>query len=273
MWSDIDSDADRDDFEILGEVYVDSSSTTQRWYAGRVSASGSRTGYALRVRTTSIDIYHFTGSTYTSIVGATISISSGTWAWVRFRVNGTSVRARAWAGAIGDEPTSSWQCDSTDSTYSTAGHVGLLKANNTNTQLWRKLGIGTNGDTAPSSGASPVAFSGTVPTLNGQRTVSFSQSLASYFTGSFTPFTYAVQSGTLPSGLSLDSSTGVISGTPTVTGTQTGIVVRATDASSNTADTNSFSIAIAQTVAPTLSDLKATSVTATSVQGTYDYVF
>jgi hypothetical protein len=151
MWSDIDSDADRDDFEILGEVYVDSSSTTQRWYAGRVSASGSRTGYALRVRTTSIDIYHFAGSTFTSIVGATISITSGTWAWVRFRVNGTSVRARAWTGAIGDEPTSSWQCDSTDSTYSTAGHVGLLKANNTNTQLWRKLGIGTNGDTAPSS--------------------------------------------------------------------------------------------------------------------------
>ena len=49
--------------------------------------------------------------------------------------------------------------------------------------------------------------------------------------------------GTLPTGLSLSSS-GVLSGTPTVGGIFAGIVIRATDSLSNTADSNSFSITI-----------------------------
>jgi hypothetical protein len=151
VWNDIDGDANRADFEILCQVYVDSSSTTHRFLAGRVSTSGaSRTGYSCRVRTTSIDIYHSTGSTFTSVSGATISITSGTWCWVRFRVNGTTCRARIWVD--GDSEPGTWNVDSADSTYSTAGHVGLLKGNNTTTQKWRKLGVGTNGDTAPASG-------------------------------------------------------------------------------------------------------------------------
>lgn len=151
-WNDIDSDANRDNIEILGQVYVDSTSTTQRYYWVRGSTSGaSRTGYSLRVRTTSIDVYRNNGSTFTTIAGATISISSGTWCWVRFRVNGTALRARIWAD--GDSEPGTWDVDTTDSTYSTAGHVGLLKGNNTNTQLWRYFGVGTNGDTAPSSGS------------------------------------------------------------------------------------------------------------------------
>lgn len=93
--------------------------------------------------------------------------------------------------------------------------------------------------------ATPVGFTGTVPTLNGAEGVSFSESVASYFSGTETPFSYAVHSGALPAGLSLNSSTGVISGTPTTAGTSSGIVIRATDDDSNTADTNAFSIVIA----------------------------
>lgn len=91
----------------------------------------------------------------------------------------------------------------------------------------------------------PIAFTGTVPTLNGTEGVAFSESLASYFSGTETPFAYTLQSGTLPAGLTLNSSTGVISGTPTTAGTSSGIVVRGTDATPDTADTNSFSIVIA----------------------------
>jgi hypothetical protein len=97
-------------------------------------------------------------------------------------------------------------------------------------------------------GGTAVSFTGTIPTLNGTQGTSFaaqSPTIASYFSGSLTPFTYSIFSGTLPAGLSLNSSTGVISGTPTTAGTTTGLVIRATDASSNTANSNSFSIVIA----------------------------
>lgn len=91
---------------------------------------------------------------------------------------------------------------------------------------------------------SPISFSGTVPTLIGKQGTSFSQSVSSYFSGSLTPFSFAIQAGTLPSGLSLNTSTGEISGTPTGSGTSLGIVIRGTDSESNIADTNSFAIAL-----------------------------
>lgn len=53
--------------------------------------------------------------------------------------------------------------------------------------------------------------------------------------------------GSLPTGLSLDAA-GVLSGTPTVEQVASGIVIRATDASLATADSNSFNITIANVV-------------------------
>lgn len=99
----------------------------------------------------------------------------------------------------------------------------------------------------PGAGSSttPVEFAGTVPTQNGTENEAFSVDLASYFSGTETPFTYSIQSGTLQTGLSLTGS--VISGTPTATGTQS-IVVRATDQDTDTDDTNSFDIVIAAEV-------------------------
>jgi hypothetical protein len=94
-------------------------------------------------------------------------------------------------------------------------------------------------------GITAVSFSGTVPNQSATVGSPFSLALASYFTGTETPFTYSVQSGTLPDGLSLNTSTGEITGTPTTVETQVGIVIRATDTALNTADTNSFEIASA----------------------------
>jgi hypothetical protein len=96
--------------------------------------------------------------------------------------------------------------------------------------------------------AAAISFSGPVPDQSFVEDAAITPfGLSSYFSGSETPFSYAVTTGTLPAGLSLNSSTGVISGTPTTVGTQS-IVVTATDANTDTAATNSFDITI--TAAP-----------------------
>lgn len=59
------------------------------------------------------------------------------------------------------------------------------------------------------------------------------------------PYVFTVHSGTLPSGLALNSSSGLVSGTPTVIETQTGIVIRATDANGIYDDLGPFAITIA----------------------------
>lgn len=55
-------------------------------------------------------------------------------------------------------------------------------------------------------------------------------------------FTWALEAGTLPAGLNL--ADGKISGTPTTAGTQTGIIVKASDSNGRTAKTAAFSIVV-----------------------------
>lgn len=67
-------------------------------------------------------------------------------------------------------------------------------------------------------------------------------SLADFFTGG-APTGYSLQAGTLPAGITLDGTTGVVSGTPTAVETQAGIVFRATDGASN-ADTDTIQMQV-----------------------------
>jgi hypothetical protein len=64
-------------------------------------------------------------------------------------------------------------------------------------------------------------------------------------TGGVAPYTYSVLSGALPTGLTLNSSSGAVSGTPTTVGAYAGIVIRATDAVSATANLAPFTITVA----------------------------
>jgi len=74
----------------------------------------------------------------------------------------------------------------------------------------------------------------------------FSYSTTVEASGGVTPYTWAVTSGSLPDGLSLDSATGEISGTPTTVGTVS-FTLTVTDAESFT-DSRGFSIVVTERV-------------------------
>lgn len=139
-----------------------------------------------------------------------------------------------------------------DNRLDAAGQVGIRfgygTSSSSETQGLHMANFSASDDTGGST--VPVAFSGSVSNQTGTEGTAFSLDLSTYFSGTETPFAYSVQSGTLPAGLSLNSSTGVISGTPTTAGVSSGIVIRATDATPDTADTNSFSITIDEAGAP-----------------------
>jgi hypothetical protein len=102
----------------------------------------------------------------------------------------------------------------------------------------------TNGSTVPV----PLARIGTVQNQGAFVGKSFSLSLVLSFEGA-SGATWAVQSGTLPAGLSLNAATGVISGTPESVEAQSGLVVRATLGEA-TADTNAFGISVTNFSSP-----------------------
>jgi len=105
---------------------------------------------------------------------------------------------------------------------------------------------------------------------NGSVGVAYNQTLA--VTGGTTPYTWAIQSGSLPSGLSLNTSTGAITGTPTTNGTSN-FTVKVTDAVTSSA-TKALSIVItsAPTYQFTASDSEAnTTSTAWQIKATLSF--
>lgn len=156
-----------------------------------------------------------------------------------------------------EEPTFSFE-----SVLTSAGGIGFQLFGTTFRPAFDFIGASDNGDPVPRSmadlapPANEIEFSGTIPTLNGEVGTPFSVDLSGYFSGELTPFAYSLQTGSLAgSGLSLNSSTGVISGEAPVEGSYTGLVIRGTDDESNTADSNSFDIIIAEEPAPTTYNL------------------
>ena len=94
-------------------------------------------------------------------------------------------------------------------------------------------------------GAPPPSEPPTITTASlddGTRLVPYAQTLAA--SGGTPPYAWSIDSGALPAGLSLDGTTGAITGTPTAAGTSS-FTVRVTDAASQSA-TKSLVIEVAE---------------------------
>jgi hypothetical protein len=141
----------------------------------------------VRLRNADIYVYRSTGVTATQLAGdTTLSLTTGNWYWIRFQFSGSNYKAKIWAD--GDsEPTTGgagdgWNVSNTDDTYSTAGSVGLCKGANTTSHVWSMFGVGTNGDTAPTS-APATGVTGTGSLTTGATTSSGSGTLIHKGTG------------------------------------------------------------------------------------------
>ena len=161
----VDSDADRDDCEVLALVSVDTipSPTVGSTNCGPAlrgsGAAGSENVYTARLYTPNgtdkyLQVHKYVGGTGTTIVDYSFSWSTGTKYWIRLRANGTTVQARIWADG-GSEP-GTWQVDTTDSSVSGTGWAGIFTfqgavAANHDTYA---IAVATNGDTAALSSGS-----------------------------------------------------------------------------------------------------------------------
>jgi hypothetical protein len=141
----VSSDADRDDAEILVKFRTSSLiSTAYRACAVRIQGVNTHYNACYRSGTTGIRIRQ--GNV--EIGSITITLSASTWYWIRLRVNGSDVKVSVWADG-GSE--SGWGYEGTNSVVTGVGDVGIWNHANGGVFDVDTVGVGTNGDTAPSS--------------------------------------------------------------------------------------------------------------------------
>ena len=126
-------------------------STDQFWMLLRGSgAAATEGGYIFRNTSgTSIQIARLVAGTLTTI-GAAVTITAianNQWYWMRFRVNGTDLKAKIWNGDHDQEPAA-WTIERTDATIALAGWMGVGNAAATGTRDYDDIAVGTAGDTA-----------------------------------------------------------------------------------------------------------------------------
>jgi len=160
-WNTVDSDANRANAEVLGRVRSSSTLLSQLRLVVRGSGSAaSETGYFVDFPSASaadMRISKLVSGTLTALGTAySYTFVANTWYYVRFRANGTSLKARVWQD--GEPEPSVWHIDITDSSITAAGWIGVGNLESTGTRDWDWVSIGTNGDTAPLSSSTATVI-------------------------------------------------------------------------------------------------------------------
>jgi len=170
------------------------------------------------------------GTAYSATLAASGGRTSYTWSVTAGTLpNGLSLNTSS--GAITGTPTAT----------GTSNITVQVKDANSNTAT-KALSITIN---------APPSITTTSPLPAGTQNTNYSTTLAA--TGGTTPYTWSVTVGTLPSGLSLNASSGAITGEPTATGTSN-ITVQVKDANTSAA-TKALSITINAPVSITTTSL------------------
>ncbi len=154
-WDDIDVDANRDNCEVLFRFTQDSfSTTTDTGTRAFVRGSGSDTtenGYGVSVfETDELIISKFVSAAATNLSVTQLGVGyfvAGDYYWIRFRVNGTSLKVKVWKDA--EEEPSVWTSEVTDSAVSGVGWAGVGAEDTDPISEVDFFSAGTNGDTAP----------------------------------------------------------------------------------------------------------------------------
>ena len=124
------------------------------------NAVNQRAGAALRIQTgedtcyssvaispRSQELFSFVQSTRTSLGGFGSVADNDNYHWTRLEVSGNTIRVRSWDGGPSDEPVA-WGIEIQNADITTAGYAGL-KARTVSDGYYAWIGIGTNGDPAP----------------------------------------------------------------------------------------------------------------------------
>lgn len=135
-------------------VNVESPSTTTGCWLRGSTVDGTTVGY-YAVAENGIIIGHRESNATTTTLGSGGSYSSSD-IWIRFQADSTSLKARVWDD--GDTEPSTWDVEVTDSNFS-SGWAGIRVSGGTD--QWDEVGVGTNGDSAPTS---PVSNPPNAPT-------------------------------------------------------------------------------------------------------------
>jgi len=163
-----------------------------------------------------------------SVVAADLAV---TLSWTAPSSNGSAITGYVVTPYIG---TTAQSAQTFASTATSQSITGLTAGTAYTFTVAARNAAGTGPASASSASATPNAQ----PTLTfdtppaGYLGVAYSTQLAA--TGGTSPFVWSISSGTLPTGLTLNASTGLLSGTPTVSGSYT-FTIQVVDASNQSA--------------------------------------
>ena len=248
------------DFDILARGRTTTTGFNGGPGIGYGTGGTSWAGFLLKTENTGdISLQRWSAGSYVTENAGTLpyTMATGTDYWLRLRRVGSTVYARSWAGAIGDEP-GTWQATLANDADANDGYASVWSAGSFLQKEYNFFSVGTGADLAPTSApttATQLAFStqpqNTVISTAMPSVVVQARDSGGVLDAAYTGnVTIALQtgSGTLSGTLTRAAVGGVATFTGlSINALNTGAVLRATASGLTLADSNTFNIVAAAT--------------------------